>query len=119
MDITSDSKGGLIPRMETNAYRAILNPANGLMLYDQSNDSFVYFDDTNWVSYNSIDSEISDSNKDTYISVEGTPNEDTISAYIEGEWQLKMSINEKGDLSIHENMQVFNLNETDLCSGIV
>ena len=34
LDITSATKGLLIPRMNANSINAIVNPANGLMVYD-------------------------------------------------------------------------------------
>ena len=36
LDISSSSRGLLIPRMDSNAVRAIVSPAAGLMVYDSS-----------------------------------------------------------------------------------
>src|SRR5580658_4827989 len=36
LDISSSSRGLLIPRMDSNAVKAIVNPAAGLMVYDSS-----------------------------------------------------------------------------------
>ena len=43
LDISSSSKGVLIPRLSTNERTTIDSPANGLMVYDTDTDSFWYY----------------------------------------------------------------------------
>ena len=44
LDITSTSKGALIPRMSTAQRTGISSPAAGLLVYDTTTDSFWYYD---------------------------------------------------------------------------
>jgi|GEM_PF-5776106 len=58
LDLQSDSKGVLIPRMSTAKRMAISNSAQGLLIFDTDTDSFWYFSNSNWLelsSSNSID----------------------------------------------------------------
>ena len=49
LDLTSDDKGFLVPRMTTAQKLAILSPATGLLVYDITTDNFWYFDGVVWV----------------------------------------------------------------------
>ncbi|MFZ1530428.1 MAG: hypothetical protein WAT19_16860 [Ferruginibacter sp.] len=48
LDISSSTKGLLVPRMTTSARLGILNPAKGLMVYDSTAKQFYYHDGTAW-----------------------------------------------------------------------
>jgi trimeric autotransporter adhesin len=48
LDIKSSTKGMLIPRTSTVSRQAIVNPANGLMLYDTTTSSFWFYDAAAW-----------------------------------------------------------------------
>lgn len=48
LDIQSTSKGLLIPRVSTSEKDAILNPAEGLMVYDSTTSSFWYYSNSVW-----------------------------------------------------------------------
>lgn len=48
LDITSTSKGLLIPRMTSVQRLAIITPAVGLMVYETTTNQFFYFDGTTW-----------------------------------------------------------------------
>jgi hypothetical protein len=48
LDVTSTSKGLLIPRMTTAQRTAIAAPANGLMVYDTDFKEYHYFDGGSW-----------------------------------------------------------------------
>ena len=48
LDIYSTGKGILIPRMDSNARKAIAAPATGLMVYDVSTNACWYFDGIRW-----------------------------------------------------------------------
>ena len=50
LDITSSSKGLLIPRLTTAQRAAIDSPANGLMLYDTNTKGFWFFNGTSWTT---------------------------------------------------------------------
>ncbi|SDD23571.1 hypothetical protein [Williamwhitmania taraxaci] len=48
LDITSTSKGLLIPRMTEAERDAITNPSSGLLIYQTTNESFYYWDGGTW-----------------------------------------------------------------------
>jgi hypothetical protein len=58
LDITSTTKGILIPRMDSVGRSAITNPAKGLMVYDSTLKSFYFYNGTVW---NAIGNEIAES----------------------------------------------------------
>jgi len=49
LDIKSTSAGILIPRMKADERDSIVNPATGLLVYVTNNNSFYYYDGTQWV----------------------------------------------------------------------
>src|SRR3546814_905918 len=49
LDLTSDHRGILIPRLSTSERTGISGPATGLLVYDTDANSFWYFDGTTWV----------------------------------------------------------------------
>src|ERR1700722_4569066 len=53
LDITSNSKGLLIPRMTTIQRTSISSPAKGLMVFDNDSAYFFYFDGHSWRGINS------------------------------------------------------------------
>lgn len=53
LDITSTSKGLLIPRMTTAQRTAIASPANGLMVYDTNLAAFYFYNGSSWNALNS------------------------------------------------------------------
>src|SRR5690242_6447355 len=48
LDIKSDTKGLLAPRMTTAQRAAIVTPANGLLVYDLSTNGFWYYNGSTW-----------------------------------------------------------------------
>ncbi|MBL7731182.1 MAG: hypothetical protein JNM88_08400 [Chitinophagaceae bacterium] len=48
LDITSTTKGLLIPRMTADQRKAISSPSNGLMVYETTSNSFWYYNGTAW-----------------------------------------------------------------------
>jgi len=50
LDISSTSKGFLAPRMTTAQRTAIVSPANGLMVYDITTNSFWYYNNSAWTN---------------------------------------------------------------------
>lgn len=49
LDVSSTGQGLLVPRMTSSQRIAILNPANGLMVYDTNELQFFYYDGAKWV----------------------------------------------------------------------
>ena len=50
MDIKSQQKGLLIPRMVSSDRLAIVNPAKGLMVFDNTENALFFFDGSSWVN---------------------------------------------------------------------
>lgn len=53
VDISSDSKGVLVPRMTTKQRTTIVSPATGLLVFDSDLKAFYYYDGTVWTAINS------------------------------------------------------------------
>ncbi len=51
LDLTSTSRGLLIPRMTTNERTAIASPAKGLLVFDNSTNSFWFYNGTVWTNF--------------------------------------------------------------------
>ena len=49
LDITSNSKGFLVPRMNTTQRTGIINPAKGLLVFDNTTNEFWLYDGVQWV----------------------------------------------------------------------
>lgn len=79
LDITSTNSGILIPRMTTAQRTAIASPANGLLVYDNTTNSFWFYDGTIWTELkNGGGNPLVDTDSDTKIDVEESPDEDII-----------------------------------------
>ena len=50
LDIWSNDKGVLVPRMDSSAMTSIPNPENGLLVYNLTDSCFWFFKGTNWYS---------------------------------------------------------------------
>ena len=50
LDVKSTTKGVLVPRLTSTEYNAITSPATGLLVYDETNDVFVFYNGTTWVA---------------------------------------------------------------------
>lgn len=50
LDMSSTSKGLLIPRMNSAQRTAIVSPANGLLVYDNTTNGFWYYNGSSWTS---------------------------------------------------------------------
>ncbi len=76
LDITSTTKGVLIPRMTTIERENINSPATGLLVYDTDYNSFWYYANAVWINLsNAI---LADADSDTKIQVEESSDEDII-----------------------------------------
>lgn len=54
LDVSSTTKGVLIPRMSTSQRDGIASPENGLMIYNTDCNSFNYYNGSSWVPMNSL-----------------------------------------------------------------
>ena len=84
LDVKSTSKGMLVPRLTSLQRTGITTPANGLMVFDTDTKSFWYYDGgastpvwTQIISSNN-NSELSDADGDTKISVQESWDDDVI-----------------------------------------
>jgi hypothetical protein len=75
LDIKSETKGLLIPTMDSMHRKAIVSPEPGLMVYDTSTFSFWFFRDTAWRNLSSPNM-IQDTDGDTKIWMEKNADED-------------------------------------------
>jgi hypothetical protein len=79
LDIQSNAKGVLIPRMLTSDRTAISTPANGLLVFDTDTQSFWFRDGSAWKELSSdAPNKIMDADGDTRVEVEKTADEDKI-----------------------------------------
>ncbi|MCI4668143.1 MAG: tail fiber domain-containing protein [Bacteroidia bacterium] len=81
LDVSSTSKGMLIPRMTSAARNAIASPARGLLVFDTNTDDFWYFDGITWKQISpsaTLPASLEDADADTKIQVEESSDEDII-----------------------------------------
>ncbi|MEM6699137.1 MAG: tail fiber domain-containing protein, partial [Bacteroidota bacterium] len=76
LDISSTDKGLLIPRMDSMSRNNIVNPAEGLMVFDSTTNSFWYYV-TDWLEVGKA-TLLADTDGDTKIQVEKNTDEDLI-----------------------------------------
>ncbi|MEO6132759.1 MAG: hypothetical protein ABIQ02_13000, partial [Saprospiraceae bacterium] len=81
LDITSTTKGVLIPRMTTTERNAINggSPETSLMIFNTSTNTYNYWNGTAWISMAAGNiKELSDADGNTKVEVEKNVNEDKI-----------------------------------------
>jgi hypothetical protein len=80
LDVTSTSKGMLIPRMTQTQRGEISSPVEGLLIYQTDNTpGFYYRTGSSWVLLNAGNiTELSDADGDTKVQVEENPDDDII-----------------------------------------
>ncbi|MEM8888608.1 MAG: tail fiber domain-containing protein [Bacteroidota bacterium] len=84
LDVQSTNKGMLIPRMSSTNRTNIPNPAEGLMVFDLTTNSFWYYQQ-GWRDLGvNASTRIQDADGDTYVQVEGRPDEDVIRMGMKG-----------------------------------
>lgn len=71
LDITSTSKGVLVPRVSTAQRNAIAAPAKGLMVYDSTVNQFAYYDGAAWLLLNANANTWTVSGSHQYSAVSG------------------------------------------------
>lgn len=84
LDIQSNDKGVLIPRMATVQRELISNAAEGLLVFDSDTKSFWFMQNGSWSELQSGSGSISDTDEDTKVVVEANPDDDTIRIYSGG-----------------------------------
>jgi len=95
LEIKSNTKGLLIPVMNTTARNAIATPANGLLVYDSTAKAFYYFKNNGWISMASINA-LTDADGNTTVEVERTTNDNIIRLKNDGTdhtWFMKNGTN--------------------------
>ncbi len=90
LDLKSSTKGILVPRMASTQRENIVDPALGLLVFDYDENAFMYFNGLGWAEIgNGIlppstnASMIADTNQDTWLTTEQTPNEDKIRFFVD------------------------------------
>ncbi len=79
LDVKSTDKGILVPRMSSTQRSAVASPAQGLLVYDLTTESFWFFTGAVWEELNSgYSSTLRDADHDTKIQLEANPDEDII-----------------------------------------
>ncbi|NNF34565.1 MAG: tail fiber domain-containing protein [Saprospiraceae bacterium] len=92
LDINSNSKGLLIPIMDSTARKGIVTPDTGLLVYDTTAFSFYYWRDTAWRSL-SFPNMIQDTDGDTKIWMEKNHDEDWIRFNLDGKEKMFLAQN--------------------------
>lgn len=91
LDISSQTKGLLIPRMNSLERINIPLPKTGLLVYDIDLQSLFYFDGGQWVEFASSRKGLRDSDFDTKVMVEQGMDDDTVRLISKGVQKLKVT----------------------------
>ncbi|MDX1478364.1 MAG: tail fiber domain-containing protein [Saprospiraceae bacterium] len=89
LDVRSTTRGVLVPRVDSTQRLMIANPANGLLVYDTDTGTFWFRQDTSWVELVSTTTGLRDQDRDTHVTVEESPDEDTIRLAANGKEIMK------------------------------
>lgn len=92
LDIQSTTKGVLIPRMLSGERTSIASPANGLLVFDTTSNSFWFYNIDAWKELTTVSS-IVDSDGDTKVEVEKTLDLDEINFKTSGVERMKIDAN--------------------------
>jgi len=90
LDISSTDTGILIPRMLTSQRTTISNAAAGLLVYDLDTESFWWNDGIAWVELAASSIGLRDTDADTKVTVEETPDADEIALSVAGVPRLRL-----------------------------
>jgi len=91
LDVQSDTKGMLVPRMTTTQRTAISSPATGLLVFDTTTGSFWFYNGSTWEDLSSVTNKIADADNDTKVQVEKTADDDIIRFDLAGTEHWKMT----------------------------
>ncbi|PHS10031.1 MAG: hypothetical protein COA88_03100 [Kordia sp.] len=121
LDVVSTDKGILIPRMVTSQRIGINTPAKGLLVFDNTTNSFWYYNGINWVELSNSVSNLHDVDVDTKIQVEENTDEDKIRFDTNG--AQRMIIDNVGNVGIGtgspNSTAKIHINATGNASGIL
>lgn len=78
VDVQSTTQGMLVPRMKNTQRLAIPSPANGLLVFDTTTNSFWFHNGTKWVELVGNDRGMRDTDGDTRVEVERFADEDRV-----------------------------------------
>lgn len=101
LDLHSNKQGLLVPRMKTVERLAIVSPANGLLVYDTDANLFMYYllQTNTWLplaSGNLLTTEIHDTNNDTRVTTEQSPDVNQVQIELGGTPSLRLRRNASG-----------------------
>ena len=95
LEVKSTTKGMLVPRVTNAQMNSITEPANSLLVFNTDSKTFCFFDNSKgvWVELSNTDNtfKISDTDKDTYITVEEHPDDDTIRFFLSGTEKMRLT----------------------------
>ena len=107
LDLSAVDKGVLVPRMTSTERLAINSPANGLLVYDVSTNSFWYWVSTSWneIAYSSSTpqmlSHISDVDNDTRVETETLSDDDKVRFFLDNVEYLSLAENTNNEPHIN------------------
>lgn len=105
LDIKATNKGLLIPRLSDAQMNAVASPANGLLIFNSSHNSFWFRQGGVWVELLSDHvNELVDADGDTKVQVEESADEDIIRMDISGTEALVLSKSSNGELLIENSI---------------
>jgi hypothetical protein len=82
LDVKSTTKGMLVPRMNTTQRANITSPANGLLVYDLTTESFWFYQNSNWTELRAGNiTALTDTDGDTKVVVDDGNDYDIIKFY--------------------------------------
>lgn len=84
LDITSNEKGVLIPRVSEAQRLAIASPADGLLVFDTDAGSFYFYQGGEWKDLSPNSNIVKDSDGDTRIETEHSADDDSIRFFVKG-----------------------------------
>ena len=91
LDLTSTSRGLLIPRMSTSERDMIMLPATGLLIYNMTTNKFNVYQGTSWIDIATGNlKELLDADGDTKVQVEQSADEDKVRFTIAGSERLRL-----------------------------
>ena len=90
LDVQSQTKGFLLPRMTALERTSIQFPQTGLLVYDLDLQSLFYWDGGYWIEFSGSRNGFRDKDLDTRVEVEENLDEDIIRLYAKGNENLKI-----------------------------
>ena len=93
LDVKSNEKGVLVPRMTTSQRNNIDAPANGLLVYDLDDQHFYFFNGFEWVALGApllVSNKIADADGNTQVQTEKNPDEDIIRFDLDNKEKMRL-----------------------------